>query len=185
MARGGGGADHNDVTVSPGAPRPLPSPIPPSPVRRHLPRTVLRVAALLLGALLAGTLGTGVAAAAPPAPAPPPCPPSVRACVQLSTNQAWLLRGGKVILGPVRVSHGRPGFRTPPGTFRVSYKDRDHRSSVFNDAPMPYSVFFNRDVAFHQGSVRVLSHGCVHLPAAAARTFFAELKRGDVVQVVR
>jgi len=164
---------------------------------------ILRAAVLLATLLVAGLLGTGVAAAAPSptvgaptavltAAAPTatagtgvPCRTGVRACVRLSTNQAWLLDGKRVVTGPVRISHGRTGFRTPPGSFRVSYKDEDHISSVYDDAPMPYSVFFNGDIAFHQGSVRVTSHGCVHLPVAAARMFFANLRPGDLVQVVR
>jgi lipoprotein-anchoring transpeptidase ErfK/SrfK len=103
--------------------------------------------------------------------------------VKLSTNQAWLLRGGKVVAGPVPISHGRKGFATPPGSFRVSFKNQDHVSSIYDQA-MPYSVFFNGGIAFHQGSVRQKSHGCIHLTAPAARTFFAELQRGDRVQVV-
>jgi hypothetical protein len=154
---------------------------------------ILRAAVLLATMLVAGLLGTGVAAAAPAPSAVPaaasaagvPCRAGVRACVRLSTNQAWLLDGKKVVAGPVPISHGRAGFRTPPGTFRVSFKDRDHISSLFDDAPMPYSVFFNGDIAFHQGSVRVASHGCIHLPMTAARTFFANLRPGDRVQVVR
>lgn len=155
---------------------------------------ILRAAVLLATLLVASLLGTGVAAAAPSPAAVPaaktaaagvPCRAGVRACVRLSTNQAWLLDGRKVVTGPVRISHGRAGFRTPPGSFRVSFKDQDHISSVFDDAPMPYSVFFNGDIAFHQGSVRVTSHGCIHLPMTAARTFFANLRPGDLVQVVR
>ena len=153
---------------------------------------ILRAGVLLTTLLSACLLGTGVAAAAPaaatkaPAPAAKtavPCRSTARACVKLSTNQAWLLDGGKVVLGPVHVSHGRTGFLTPPGTFRVSFKDQDHVSSVY-DADMPYSVFFNGDIAFHQGSVRQKSHGCIHLSAAAARAFFAELTPGERVQVV-
>jgi hypothetical protein len=152
---------------------------------------ILRAAVILATLLAAGLLGTGVAAAAPapaavPAAAPAvPCRAGVRACVRLSTNQAWLLDGKRVVMGPVRISHGRPGFRTPPGSFRVAFKDQDHLSSVYNDAPMPYSVFFNGGIAFHEGSVQVTSHGCVHLSATAARTFFANLRPGDLVQVVR
>ena len=152
---------------------------------------ILRAGVLLTTLLAACLFGTGVAAAAPAAAAKAPaakaavpCKSGARACVKLSTNQAWLLDGnGRVVLGPVHVSHGRTGFVTPPGTFRVSFKDEDHVSSVY-DADMPYSVFFNGDIAFHQGSTRVLSHGCVHLTAAAARTFFGRLQHGDVVQVV-
>ena len=62
------------------------------------------------------------------------------------------------------ITHGRKGFRTPPGTFQVSFKNADHVSSIY-DAQMPYSVFFNGGIAFHQGSLRQLSHGCIHLSA--------------------
>ena len=158
----------------------------------HIVVTILR--ALVLAVTIVGTLfGTATAATAAPATtaapsaasaaAKVPCAPTARACVRLSTNQAWLLRGGKVVAGPVPISHGRTGFLTPAGTFRVSFKNEDHISSVY-DQPMPFSVFFNGDIAFHQGSVRQKSHGCVHLTASAARAFFAELTPGDRVQVV-
>jgi lipoprotein-anchoring transpeptidase ErfK/SrfK len=150
---------------------------------------ILRAVVLLATLVLTSVLGSGVAAAAAAVPAASaarvPCEAGARACVRLSTNQAWLVRAGRVVTGPVPISSGRPGFRTPAGTFRVSYRDKDHLSSLFGDAPMPYSVFFNGGIAFHQGSVRVPSHGCIHLPAAAARAFFGELRPGDVVQVVR
>jgi lipoprotein-anchoring transpeptidase ErfK/SrfK len=85
----------------------------------------------------------------------------------------------------VAISSGRPGYRTPTGVFKVSFKDQDHTSSLFDAAPMPYSVFFNGDIAFHQGSVRQLSHGCIHLSSTAAQKFFATLQRGDRVEVVQ
>ncbi|GAA1842169.1 hypothetical protein GCM10009836_21910 [Pseudonocardia ailaonensis] len=136
--------------------------------------------------VLAG-LGGSVAVAARAAQNAPvtgtPCRRTARACIDLSANQAWLIRGGVVEYGPVPITHGRPGHLTPPGTFRVTFKDIDHLSREFDLAPMPYSVFFNGGIAFHQGSLSVLSHGCIHLSTAAARTFFAGLSPGDVVQV--
>ncbi len=113
-----------------------------------------------------------------------PCRSTARACVKLSTNQAWLMRNGRVVKGPVRISHGKPGYRTPAGTFRVSFKSRHHVSSIYGSA-MPYSVFFNRGIAFHQGNTAAKSHGCVRLSRDAARAFFTGLRAGDVVQVVR
>ncbi len=112
-----------------------------------------------------------------------PCTAAARACIDLSARRAWLIRGGVVQYGPVPITSGRPGYRTPVGNFRVTFKDIDHLSSLFNNAPMPYSVFFNGGIAFHQGSLAVPSHGCIHLSRAAARTFFASLSPGDVVQV--
>jgi lipoprotein-anchoring transpeptidase ErfK/SrfK len=114
----------------------------------------------------------------------PPCAPTARACVDLSANRSWLLQNGRVTYGPVPITSGRPGFRTPPGTFTVASKRRDHVSSIY-DAEMPWSVFFNGGVAFHEGSLTVTSHGCIHLSPEAAETYFSELSVGDVVQVIR
>ena len=125
---------------------------------------------------------------APPKPEPSteaPCSTAAKACIKLSTNQTWLMDNGKVVYGPVPITSGRTGFLTPAGTFRVQFKDIDHKSSEFDDAPMPYSVFFNGGIAFHQGSLKVKSHGCIHLSAAAAKQYFNSLSVGSVVEVVR
>jgi hypothetical protein len=124
---------------------------------------------------------------APPPPPPPagvPCGAGVDACIDLSANKSWLLADGKVTYGPVPITHGRPGHETPPGTFHVGWKDIDHLSSEFDNAPMPFSVFFNGGIAFHQGSLSDLSHGCIHLSYAAAEAYYNALAVGDTVQVV-
>lgn len=131
-----------------------------------------------------------LAVSPPPAPPPPvlaagtPCLVTARACIRLSTNQAWLIAGNGILYGPVPITHGRPGWRTPPGTFTVTFKSRLHLSTLFDNAPMPNSVFFNGGIAFHAGSLQVPSHGCVHLSNAASLVFYDRLNRGDVVQVV-
>lgn len=114
-----------------------------------------------------------------------PCAPTVRACIDLTHNKTWLLRDGVVEYGPVPITSGRKGYRTPAGTFRVLSRERLHLSRAFDNAPMPYSVFFIPGIAFHQGSLNVPSHGCIHLSKAAAIQFFASLRVGDVVQAVR
>jgi lipoprotein-anchoring transpeptidase ErfK/SrfK len=114
-----------------------------------------------------------------------PCSPAARACVDLGTQQAWLAHDGVVDYGPVPVATGLASAPTDPGTFHVTFKDLHHRSKEFHNAAMPYSVFFNGGDAFHEGSLTVRSHGCVHLTWSAARTFYDTLQRGDVVQVVR
>ncbi len=148
---------------------------------RPIPRTVRTVAGGLLGAtalLLAGTAGASAASSGAP------CTSAARACVDLSSQQAWLMQGGDVIYGPVPVATGKASAPTAPGTFQVFWKDLHHRSSIFHNAPMPYSVFFNGGDAFHQDSVTVRSNGCVHLTQSAAQTFYNTLHVGDVVQVV-
>lgn len=157
---------------------------------------------MVAGALTATTLGLGTltalpaqAAQAAQAAAPggtaavalakkAPCTlKRVRACVSLGRQRAWLMRNGKVVYGPVRITSGRPGYRTVRGMWRVTFKDRHHRSSQFGGAPMPYSVFFHRGQAFHEGSLSVPSHGCIHLSHRSAVRFFNYLHKGDYVRV--
>lgn len=127
-----------------------------------------------------------------PAPPPPavgvpgtPCDITEGACVQLSTQQSWLISGGRVSYGPVPITSGRPGHRTPVGYFPVLRKVKDEVSREFDNAPMPYSTYFtNTGIAFHEGSLSEPSHGCIHLSRGAAATYFQALSIGDRVQVV-
>jgi hypothetical protein len=116
-----------------------------------------------------------------------PCVAIVRACVKLSSKQAWLLDGaGRVTYGPVPITSGKKGDKTPTGMHAVLWKDADHKSAEFDDAPMPWSVFFaDGGIAFHTGSLRAQSSGCIHLSDSAARKFFGTLGIGDSVQVLK
>lgn len=64
-------------------------------------------------------------------------------------------------------STGKPGHETPTGVFVVLQKDKHHRSSTYNQAPMPN---MNRltwsGIALHAGNLPgyPASHGCVRLP---------------------
>lgn len=114
-----------------------------------------------------------------------PCTITAKACVSLSEKQAWLLNGGKIVYGPVKIMPGKKGSTTPVGTWHVLAKEKLHLSREFNDAPMPNSVFFYNGVAFHEGSLGKYSNGCVHLSAPASLKFFSTLEKGDEVQVIR
>jgi hypothetical protein len=111
------------------------------------------------------------------------CPAWARACVDLSSSLSWLQDNGRIVYGPVSVSSGRPGYRTPSGSFEVYWKDKNHHSSLFNDASMPNSVFFVGGVAFHEGDPGVMSHGCIHLSASASQEYWDYLHYGDSVVV--
>ncbi len=120
------------------------------------------------------------------ADAPPesPCPATARACVDLSGNRTWLQQDGKLLYGPAGMSHGKPGQETPKGSFKVTRKVKDEISREFNNAPMPYAVYFtNNGHAFHEGSTGVQSAGCVRLSHEAAKFFFENLQVGDSVYI--
>ncbi|MFR9729725.1 L,D-transpeptidase [Saccharopolyspora sp. MS10] len=141
---------------------------------------VIAVAALVAGGALTGT------AAYADAGDVTPCQATAKACVDLSSKQAWLQENGTGFYGPVPLTSGKQGAETPVGTFTVQWKDADHVSTEFNNAPMPNSVFFTKTgVAFHEGSLERESNGCVHLSTTASKKFFDTLNPGDEVQVVQ
>lgn len=123
------------------------------------------------------------AAGAAAAQAANPCPATASACIDLANEQAWLQSGGQITYGPVPITSGAAGSRTRTGTFSVFWLDKNHKSSLFNNAPMPNSVFFDNDIAFHQGSLSDQSNGCIHLSWDASATFFDTLSVGESVYV--
>ncbi|WP_245566086.1 L,D-transpeptidase [Thermocrispum municipale] len=154
-------------------------------------RSLVRKGAALLAALLVSfatvLVLTPAASAASGGYGSWPCSKTwaSRACVDLSAKRAWLkYKGSSTIYGPVRIASGKPGYRTPTGTFTVKYKRKNYWSQQY-DGPMPYSVFFTwQGHAFHYGSVQSGSHGCVRLTKTPARKFFFHLQVGDKIQIV-
>ena len=126
----------------------------------------------------------------PPIPPPPPdptpqspCPRTAVACVDLDGDRTWLQEDGRLSYGPVRMSHGKAGWETPTGTYQVTRKVRHEVSRLFNNAPMPYSVYFVGGIAFHEGDPDYVSHGCIRMHQPDAATYFERLDVGDTVVV--
>lgn len=125
-----------------------------------------------------------------PAPEAPPLPaPTIEAVIDISDQRMTVFVDG-VQEGHWKVSTGARGHTTPPGVFTPFFLSRYHRSSIYNNAPMPYSVFFNGNIAVHgTNQIRRLgrpaSHGCVRLHPQNAKTFFnLVLDRGrDAVSI--
>ncbi len=70
---------------------------------------------------------------------------------------------------------GKPAHPTPTGAFKIEWKSRKWWSKQYN-APMPYSCFFHKGAAIHEGSLRTMSHGCVHVGPAAAKQIYSKGK---------
>ena len=67
---------------------------------------------------------------------------------------------------------------TPSGSFRPQSLARYHRSTLYNSAPMPYSIFYDGNFAIHGTThVRQLggraSKGCVRLHPSNAAVLFS------------
>jgi lipoprotein-anchoring transpeptidase ErfK/SrfK len=143
-----------------------------------------RLVAVAAVAVVLGLGAAGTAVAGPGNTEGTPCSTAARACVELDANKAWLIKDGKVERGPVAISHGGPGADTPRGDFSVQRKDKDHKSAEFNNAPMPWAVFFAPGgIAFHEGRTDTPSAGCVRLAPADAQAWFESLQVGDKVEV--
>jgi L,D-transpeptidase-like protein len=113
-----------------------------------------------------------------------PCTEDVRACVDLTAKKAWLIDDGAVVRGPIQISPGDARHPTPKGDFSVEWKDTNHKSVEYDGAPMPFAVFFAEGgIAFHEGSLRSPSHGCVRLGHDDAVEFYNSLEVGDAVEV--
>lgn len=106
--------------------------------------------------------------------------------VSLTEQRGYVYRNG-VEVGYTTVSTGKPGHETPTGIFTILQKDKDHHSSKYNDAAMPYQERLTWDgVALHAGGLPGYpsSHGCVHLPSKFAEDLFGASHMGMTVVVV-
>ena len=105
--------------------------------------------------------------------------------VNLHTQMVQVFRNG-VAIGFASSSTGKPGYSTPTGLFPVLEKRRSHRSSTYNNAPMPWMVRLTwSGVAFHAGKLPgyPASHGCIRLPGQFAPLFFTTVGYGDTVWI--
>ena len=77
------------------------------------------------------------------------------------------------------VSTGRTDHDTPGGTFAPIWMDADHFSKEWDNAPMPYSIFFTESGhAIHGTSITQrlgspASHGCVRLATPNAARLYS------------
>lgn len=98
-----------------------------------------------------------------------------------------------VLLGPWKTSTGRAGLATPAGTFRSYWLDEDHRSSIYENAPMWNSVFIYGGIAIHETAAvsrlgRRASHGCIRLNRANSDRLYDIIERNgerSAVVVIR
>ena len=145
-------------------------------MRRCGPPAIVTLAAM--AALMALTAGT---AARPPRPAPPTEATAPRAAgepimaiVSIKSQQVTFYDAeGWILRAPV--STGTTGRETPAGVFAVIEKEKDHHSTLYDDAWMPnmQRITWN-GIALHGGPLPgyAASHGCVRMPYDFAEELF-------------
>ncbi len=164
---------------------------------KNLLAILAAVAAFGLSACVGGrTIGTySVRAQKPVNPA------NVRVKVSTSTQNIYVLEGGRVLMA-VQGCVGENG-KTPPGNHTIFAKIRDKRSGSFgfdsqgNGAdihngqhvaigyPMGFWCEFAPGYGFHEGFVWNIprTHGCIRMHREAAARFFALVRIGTPVNI--
>lgn len=107
--------------------------------------------------------------------------------VDLDARVLSVFRNGYEI-GATAVLLGTSEKPTPLGVFPIIWKKADHYSSIYDGAPMPFTMRLTNDgVAIHGTKVEkgYASHGCVGVPNDFAQKLFAIAQLGDKVYITR
>jgi len=143
---------------------------------------IVTLAAMAVLAALTADAAAGQARPAPPtvATAPRDAGEPIMAIVSIKTQQVTFYDAeGWILRAPV--STGTAGRETPAGIFAVIEKDRDHYSTLYDDAWMPnmQRITWN-GIALHGGPLPgyAASHGCVRMPYDFAEELFDTTRIG-------
>jgi len=148
--------------------------------RWELPGIVMFAAALALTTLTPGAMAAKQPRQTAEAVAPREAGEPIMAIVSIKSqkvtfydSEGWILRAP--------VSTGTTGRETPAGVFAVIEKDKDHHSSMYDDAWMPnmQRITWN-GIALHGGPLPgyAASHGCVRMPFGFAENLFDKTNIG-------
>ena len=137
-----------------------------------------------MAALTALTADAAARQARPKAPteatAPRDAGEPIMAIVSIKTQQVTFYDAdGWIMRAPV--STGTTGRETPAGVFAILEKNKDHRSSLYDDAEMPnmQRITWN-GIALHGGPLPgyAASHGCMRMPFGFAEKLFDRTRIG-------
>ncbi|NUO55218.1 MAG: L,D-transpeptidase family protein [Hamadaea sp.] len=109
------------------------------------------------------------------------------ACVDLTHQTTYIMKGGKVIWGPTVTRTGMSGYATPSGWFKIFDRSPKHWSNPYK-VWLPYwQQFYNGD-GFHETTTYIHntgigSHGCVNLLKVDAQKYYATLGYGSKVHL--
>lgn len=107
--------------------------------------------------------------------------------VSLGKQRAYVYRNG-VLIGISTISSGAVGHETPTGIFTILQKKVDHKSNLYDDAPMPFMQRLTwSGIAMHAGNLPgyPASHGCIRLPRDFAERLYGVTRLGLTVIITQ
>ncbi|MEZ2144538.1 L,D-transpeptidase [Bradyrhizobium sp. DN5] len=143
-------------------------------MRRRGPAGIIALAAVAMFAAVAPATAAKQPRQAAEAVAPRVAGEPIMAIVSIKGQQVTFYDAdGWILRAPV--STGTTGRETPAGVFAVIEKDKDHHSTMYDDAWMPnmQRITWN-GIALHGGPLPgyAASHGCVRMPFGFAENLF-------------
>jgi hypothetical protein len=109
--------------------------------------------------------------------------------VDLANQRLRAYQGARLVLDST-ISSGREGKKTPSGEFKAGpVKSPMHRSRLYHNAPMPWSVQVHENIFIHgfrKVPGRPSSHGCIRLPvtgANPAKWFYNWINLGTPISI--
>src|SRR5271169_4217183 len=151
-------------------------------MRRWGPPAIATLAAMAALTALTADAAARQAHPAPPteATAPRAAGEPIMAIVSIKTQQVTFYDAdGWILRAPV--STGVTGRETPAGVFAVLEREKDHHSTMYDDAWMPnmQRITWN-GIALHGGPLPgyAASHGCVRMPYRFAEKLFDKTRIG-------
>ena len=90
------------------------------------------------------------------------------------------------LIAATAISTGSLGRETPTGVFTILEKKVMHRSTTYDDAPMPYMQrLTSKGIAIHAGDLPgyPASHGCIRLPNEFAKLLYGVTEIGTQVMI--
>ncbi len=105
--------------------------------------------------------------------------------ISLLEQRAFVYRGSTMIAATT-ISSGKDGKDTPVGTYPILQKNAVHKSSLYDDASMPFMQRLTWDgIAIHAGRNPGFpaSHGCIRVPLGFAKQLFGVTTLGTTVTV--
>lgn len=105
--------------------------------------------------------------------------------IDLTAQRVKVYRDGTLI-GASAISTGSAGRETTTGVFTILEKKVMHRSTTYDDAPMPYMQrLTEKGIAIHAGDLPgyPASHGCIRLPNDFAKLLFGVTDIGTPVMI--
>ncbi len=105
--------------------------------------------------------------------------------IDLTAQRVMVYRDG-VLMAASAISTGTLGRETPTGVFTILEKKVMHRSTTYDNAPMPYMQrLTSKGIAIHAGDLPgyPASHGCIRLPNQFAKQLYGITELGTQVMI--